>query len=359
MRFFRAPAVIGILIGFLSIGLEHIAGAQPAPAATSALSTPDPEYFGGYGASIFVVSFVLIAAAITVGAAILLYKAAQKPNDPYIVKLRASFFFWLGMGYTLLLLLLAIAYNVFYHSKQPYLIADMLPIGVPWFGAVGAVTISLEGVFQWNQSHWDPKYNYWHIGRPIFGAVLGIVAFFLFVLILISAGSAPPFLANPEHAPAAMDFIIYYVVAFLVGYREETFRELIRRVTDMILKPGATRAGDTDTPQLTFKIGGVAVPQIKFPGTPAGSSSHQTIEILNTGKAPLVAPKVTISASSSGGVFGLENDRVTVLKELGPSSAETVGVTFAPSNAGRYSATLIVAATNLAAPAAIPISGAT
>jgi hypothetical protein len=32
--------------------------------------------------------------------------------------------------------------------------------------------------------------------------------------------------------------LLYYLVAFLVGYREETFRELIKRLVDIILSPG-------------------------------------------------------------------------------------------------------------------------
>src|SRR5207248_634808 len=146
------------------------------------------------------------------------------------------FFFWLSMMYTALLLLMAVTYLVCARDAQPTLLAGILPIAVPWFGALGAVTISLEGVFLWNDQ-WDRKFNYWHIGRPLFVAVLGIVASFIFVVIAVAAGSPPPFLSD-EASPTAKDFIIYYVLAFLVGYREETFRELIKRATDLILKPG-------------------------------------------------------------------------------------------------------------------------
>jgi hypothetical protein len=34
--------------------------------------------------------------------------------------------------------------------------------------------------------------------------------------------------------------ILYYVVAFAIGYREETFRTLIKRVLDVLLAPGTT-----------------------------------------------------------------------------------------------------------------------
>jgi hypothetical protein len=31
------------------------------------------------------------------------------------------------------------------------------------------------------------------------------------------------------------------VIGFIVGYREATFRELVKRVVDVILSPGTTR----------------------------------------------------------------------------------------------------------------------
>jgi len=37
--------------------------------------------------------------------------------------------------------------------------------------------------------------------------------------------------------------LLYYVIAFLVGYREETFRELIKRLADVILTPGPGGGG--------------------------------------------------------------------------------------------------------------------
>jgi hypothetical protein len=360
MRSFRTPILFIELSLSLSFGLAGAAWAQTqSPAKTTGggpANGDSPISLADIAQHPYLVT--LIALLIFVAFAAALYYSAQNPNDSYILKLRSSFFFWLGMGYALLLLLLAIVYNASYHDNKPYLIACILPIGVPWFGAVGAVTISLEGIFKWNQ-HWNSEYNYWHIGRPLFGAILGIVAFYLFVLILISAGSTPPFLAdNPQHPPAETDFIIYYVVAFLVGYREETFRELIRRVTDMILKPGTDQ--HPDSPQLTFKIGGAVVSQINFAKTAAGTEARQTVEILNTGKVSLIAPSLAITASDPGSnaVFKLDKDNVTGVKELGPNQSGTVDVTFVPTDARQYSASLNVAAANLAAPTAIPISGA-
>ena len=49
-----------------------------------------------------------------------------------------------------------------------------LPAGVVWFGAIGAVMVSLYGIFLYNQK-WDTSYNYWHYCRPLFGAVTGSI----------------------------------------------------------------------------------------------------------------------------------------------------------------------------------------
>ena len=44
-----------------------------------------------------------------------------------------------------------------------------------------------------------------------------------------------------QNAPIPSN-LLYYLVAFLVGYREETFRELIKRLVDIILAPGTVKA---------------------------------------------------------------------------------------------------------------------
>jgi hypothetical protein len=83
------------------------------------------------------------------------------------------------MMYMALRLLIVGAYNLSPWGSKTIMIGGLVPVAVPWFGALGAVTISLEGVFLWND-HWIRTYDCWHIGRPLFGAVLGIVAFFMF-----------------------------------------------------------------------------------------------------------------------------------------------------------------------------------
>jgi hypothetical protein len=106
-----------------------------------------------------------------------------------------------------------------------------IPLGVLWWGAVGAVTVSLTGIFD-HRRDWDPYYRNWHLARPAIGAVMGGVAYLIFTTLIRSTDAAVQEKGKP----------VYYVIAFVVGYREETFRRLIKRVTDVLLEPGADQA---------------------------------------------------------------------------------------------------------------------
>lgn len=167
-----------------------------------------------------------------------------------------------------------------------------VPVGVPWFGALGAVLISLTGVFE-HEHDWDSSYWPWHVSRPLIGMALGVVSVLIVQAGILAVGSTPlPTLqqrptatpsptptatatATPTPAPspasssanqtgsapatpggatpsataspspsgntptpAVPPNLLYYLIAFLVGYREETFRELIKRLVDIVLSPG-------------------------------------------------------------------------------------------------------------------------
>lgn len=176
-----------------------------------------------------------------------------------------------------------------------------VPVGVPWFGALGAVLISLTGVFE-HEHDWDESYWPWHVARPLVGAALGVVSVLIMQAGVLSVGATPILPApmptptpvatraaatatptpgvqpTPTPSPTAAptpagnttstltptptpsstppppgsgsqsqpsnskapvpSFLLYYLIAFLVGYREETFRELIKRLVDVILSPG-------------------------------------------------------------------------------------------------------------------------
>jgi hypothetical protein len=133
-----------------------------------------------------------------------------------------------------------------------------LPLAVPWFGAVGAVALSISGVVD-HFSDWDSSYAVWHLVRPVIGAVTGSVG----ALIIISGVIAST--GSPSLNSSLTKDIFYDLVAFLAGYREETFRSLIKRITDVIVGPGTSTSG---TPA-TAAAGAATPPAKPAPGAAA------------------------------------------------------------------------------------------
>lgn len=206
---------------------------------------------------------------------------------PSIRQAGPAFFFRLNILYLIVLVVGAAAYSRdLWNMSSGFLsdpVAGLIPIGVPVAGALGGVMISMYGVFQYS-GRWSPDFNYWHAARPIMGAILGSVGFLMFLMMMNATGVNPPLSTGgssgddvavtttiPEDGPDSQDdepvavaptedpekgrsedLVVYYVLAFVIGYREETFRELIKRVLDIIFRPGggiASRATLTATPK--------------------------------------------------------------------------------------------------------------
>jgi hypothetical protein len=148
----------------------------------------------------------------------------------------------------------------------PFTIPDTLgalPIGVPWFGALGAVVISLSGAFD-HRSDWDPSWNLWHFTRPFIGVSLAIISWLIFEAGILAVGSNPTPTGSPPATATSPKNLLYFLIAFIVGYREEIFRDLIKKVADVILTP--------NTPSSS----GGAVPVISAVNPPAGPAPGGT-----------------------------------------------------------------------------------
>lgn len=103
----------------------------------------------------------------------------------------------------------------------------VLPFEIIWFGAIGGLVISLEGIFKHNRD-WRPSYNYWHYMRPIVGAIIGTLGCLVFIVLTEAATTGAAAKPNP---------IFYSVVALGIGYREASFRALIGRLIDTVILP--------------------------------------------------------------------------------------------------------------------------
>jgi hypothetical protein len=146
-----------------------------------------------------------------------------------------------------------------------------------------------------------------------------------------------------------------FVLAFLVGYREETFRELMKRATDMILQPG----GQAPAPDAKFKVNGVIVPVIDCAAAALKATTNPlTVEVHNVGTAAFLMPELTVASVDPGrGTFSKLNDRVTSGGNIPPGACRTVEVTFSPIQTGTSYGTLTLTGENIAAPKTIRLSG--
>ena len=105
-----------------------------------------------------------------------------------------------------------------------------ISLAVPWFGALGAVVLSLTGLFD-HRADWDGSYENWHIARPFVGAVVGIAGYLIFVVVVQAAAGGSSAMSTAGNA-------VFYLVAFLVGFREAIFRKLVQQACDLLLQPG-------------------------------------------------------------------------------------------------------------------------
>lgn len=142
--------------------------------------------------------------------------------------------FPVAVGYLVILLAAFVLYFVlpWYRAHVPGTLGP-IPSGVVWFGATGAEMASLYGIFVHN-SGWNSSYNYWHLCRPLFGAVSGSVGA-LFYLVLLHLGGT---------SVGKVDALTFYAVAFVLGFADKAFMQLLQTVTTVIVKPGnqATRS---------------------------------------------------------------------------------------------------------------------
>jgi RsiW-degrading membrane proteinase PrsW (M82 family) len=155
--------------------------------------------------------------------------------------------FWIQIVYLVALTLMA-----YFAAERSLEVPDYfgpIPRGVPWFGALGGVMISLAGVFQY-RADWDPAYWPWHVSRPLVGALVAVVAVLAFQSGVLAINATLP----EQGSDTA--YLFYYLIGFVVGYREETFRRLIKRLADVVLEPapertpaggGANTAGGQDS----------------------------------------------------------------------------------------------------------------
>lgn len=148
-----------------------------------------------------------------------------------------------------------------------------VPLAVPWFGALGAVAISLTGTWE-HAKDWDANYAFWHWSRPFIGATLAVVTVLILQGGILAVGTTP----TTTGGAAAPRNLLYYVVAFAVGYREETFRTLLKRLLDVLLSTGSQADGATRAVLSLAPPSGPVAGDTKVGITGAGFASVQAVK---------------------------------------------------------------------------------
>ena len=130
----------------------------------------------------------------------------------------------------LLIALLAIAvlhYSFPVDDKVPWLKAALHGI---WFAVLGSVAISFKGVYDHTQtSQWDEGWWLWYLGRPLTGAIVGVMTYLLLQVV------------NPSSPPSIP---VLAVAAFVLGTQESRFFGYLSEVAKLVLTtPDSAQAG--------------------------------------------------------------------------------------------------------------------
>lgn len=243
-------------------------------------------------------------------------------------------FLALDIGYLVVLAVVLISRQThwFEIDQIPNPIGGIVPVAVPWFGALGAVTISLYGVSDHDQD-WNKRWNRWHVARPFVGVVLGTMAYLIFVGVIQATGSTTTPASSTPAGPTSL--IPYLIVSFAVGFREQTFRSLIQKVIDTLLSP------NDPPPPVGIAVSPSPAP---FDDTAVGATTHVTLTVTNTGSSNL---RIDTMAPQSPGIeitpgdFTLQDNAVAGAT-IAPSAQASVTVVFTPTAAGDRSGTLTI-----------------
>ncbi len=99
-----------------------------------------------------------------------------------------------------------------------------LAIQSMWFGALGGTVISLKGIYDHSDGPdgWNASFNLWHIGRPISGAIAGLMTV---VLLQVANGSTGQ-LSEP----------VVFAAAFIFGTQERRFFNFLYEVARLVVQ---------------------------------------------------------------------------------------------------------------------------
>lgn len=214
-------------------------------------------------------------------------------------------------------------------SRAPHFSWDnVVPLWVPFGGWLGGITISMVGVathtHDWNRQ----KYGYWHLARPLLGLLTGTVAVLIVLFIIKGVSGSPIPSGEATYQPSGI--AVLFVLAFVVGYREETFRELVKRVLDVILSPGNNPAEQRVA----------LVPALTVLTAKPGETAPGTVTLVNTTSDTFDISQVTPQLDP--GVSDLAVTLAPGNGQLGPGQSAELTLTWQPQAQAKSTETSLV-----------------
>jgi hypothetical protein len=251
-------------------------------------------------------------------------------NKDTVGKLRAGTLLVVAFAEVAILGLLLLAWHFEWFSidELPEEIGGVLPLIVPWGGALGGVAISLVGLAQYWRNWYTKEeegseWNAWYLIRPVLGAILGSIGALILVLLLGSLGTTDEGGVDTSPQGAA----ILMLIAFIIGYRQQTFATLISRAVDVVLGPGEA------TPTTGYTIEPTSLEFTTSPGAPASQSVTLTNEGSGLLRTPHAAFKITGADASLFKVSRFPGN-------VAAGADATIEVTYLPPATGDHNATL-------------------
>lgn len=173
-----------------------------------------------------------------------------------------------------------------------------------WFGALGGIVISLKGVYDHccDRGEWDHCFDLWHIGRPISGALTGLIT-----LVLLLA-------VNPNGTPSQP---VVFAIAFIFGTQERRFFNFLFEVAALVVR---VPNEDKDTTLKAIDI--------------QPSEGKQAAVVLITGNGFSQGASVTIGSNQLGNVV-VSKDGKTIVGIIPAGTAGAVDVTVANPSGDR------------------------
>jgi hypothetical protein len=177
-----------------------------------------------------------------------------------------------------------------------------------WMGALGGVTISLKGIYDHGASTdpWNNDYNLWHIGRPVSGAIAGLIGGLLLYLVVPVDKFSP---------------VLIYGLAFILGMQDKAFFDFLSQIGGRFLPKGDAAPAVL---QITGIIpaeakGGVSV---RLTGQAIDKSAVVRIGSKKVG-TPVIAPDGT-SATGTVALLGLPANTKVDVEVINPGGRSIV-----------------------------------